>query len=53
MIVDLDETLYVIDEKTHSHKVSTIDVIHKIVHCTDGTSFEYGTCSLTVTIKEI
>lgn len=53
MIVNLDEQLYVIDENTHSHHVSTIDVINKIVHCTDGTSYEYSTSPLTVTIKEL
>lgn len=52
MIVDLDQVLYVVDNNTHEHKVSSIDVINKIVHCVDGTSFEYSTVSLTVTIKE-
>lgn len=53
MIVDLDEPLYVIDENTHSHRVSSIDVINKIVLCTDGTSYPYSTNALTVTIKEM
>lgn len=52
MIVDLDEPLYVIDENTHEHRVSTIDIINKIVYCDDNTSFGYGTHPLTVIIKQ-
>lgn len=52
MIVDLDKPLYVVDDRTHSHKVSSIDILNKIVYCTDGTHYEYGTNPLTVTIVE-
>lgn len=52
MIIDLDQILYVVDTNTHEHKVSNIDVINKIVHCTDGTQYEYSTSPLTVTIKQ-
>ena len=52
MIVDLDQPLYVIDENTHAHRVSSIDVINKIVYCTDETSYPYSTSPLTVTIKQ-
>ena len=52
MIVDLNQILYVVDNNTHEHKVSTIDIINKIVHCTDGSQYEYSTSPLTVTIKE-
>ena len=30
MIVDLNQILYVVDNNTHEHKVSTIDIINKI-----------------------
>lgn len=53
MIVDLNQELFVVDEKTHAHKISNIDIINKIVHCTDGTSYEYSTSPLTVTISEL
>ena len=52
MIIDLDKPLYVVDDRTHSHKVSSIDILNKIVYCTDGTQYEYGTNPLTVTIVE-
>lgn len=51
MIVDLDEPLFVVDERTHEHRVSTIDVRNKIVYCEDNTQFEYGTHPLTVIVK--
>lgn len=51
MIVDLDQPLYVIDDRTHSHKVSSIDIINKIVYCTDGTEYEYSTSPLTVVVQ--
>lgn len=51
MIIDLEQPLYVIDERTHEHRISTIDVITKIVYCTDGTEFPYSTHPLTVIIK--
>lgn len=53
MIINLDDPLYVVDENTHSHKVSMIDVIHKIVICTDGNEYEYSTSPLTITIHEM
>lgn len=51
MIVDLDQPLYVVDNKTHAHKVEKIDVLKKIVYCTDGTQHEYGTSPLTVVVQ--
>jgi len=51
MIVDLDQNLYVVDNRTHAHRISYIDVINKIVHTTDDLEFEYSTSPLTVTIK--
>ncbi len=51
MIIDLDKPLYVIDERTHSHRVLSIDIINKIVYCENDQSFEYGTCPLTVTVQ--
>ena len=32
MIVDLDQDLYVIDKRTHEHKVKFIDPVQKIVY---------------------
>lgn len=52
MIVDLDETLYVVDENTHKHRIVSINIREKTVLCEDGTSFEYSTCPLTVVIDD-
>ena len=52
MIIDLDEALYVIDDRTHEHRISNIDVINKIVYCTDNTSYPYSTHPLTIIIKK-
>ena len=48
MIVDLDKILYVVDEKSRKHRVSTINIREKVVICEDGTEYPYSTCPLTV-----
>ena len=50
MIVDLDEVLYVVDDKIQEHRVVNIDVRNKIITCEDGSEFEYSTSPLTVVI---
>lgn len=48
MIVDLNENLYVVDGKTHEHKVKYIDPINKIVFAED---VENADVTATITIQ--
>jgi len=52
MIVDLDQTLYVVDDKTQEHRVVSINVREKTVLCEDGLEFEYSTTNLTVVVRD-
>ena len=51
MIIDLDQTLYVVDEQTREHRIVTINIREKTIQCEDGLEFEYSTSPVTVTIK--
>lgn len=51
MILDLDQPLYVLDNKAKEHRVVSINIREKTVTCEDGTVFEYSTDNLTVVIK--
>lgn len=47
MIVDLDKLLFVVDKKTHAHKVRFIDDVQKIVYV-DGVENADGQAKITI-----
>ena len=51
MIIDLNNDLYVIDDRSDYHRIKLINLLEKIVVCEDGEEFEYSTTPITVTIK--
>ena len=51
MIVDLDQELYIVDSKTHEHKVRLIDDVAKIVYA-EGTDNCDGIAKITVEANE-
>lgn len=50
MIIDLNENLYVIDGRTHEHKVKYIDPVNKIVFA-EGVENADVTATITVNIQ--
>lgn len=50
MLIDLDNNLYVIDNRTHEHKVRYIDPINKIVFADDVENADV-TATITVQIE--
>ena len=50
MIIDLDQTLYVVDEQTNEHRIVSINIREKTITCEDGNIFEYATSPITVVI---
>ena len=50
MLIDLDNNLYVIDSRTHEHKVKFIDPIQKIVYA-EGTDNADVTATIKVQIQ--
>ena len=48
MIVDLNQSLYVVDERAATHLIKSIDLINKTVLCTDDNVYEYATTDITV-----
>jgi len=52
MIINLDDTLYVVDEISELHRIETINLLSKMIYCEDGTEWEYGTTDITVVIGE-
>ena len=51
MIIDLNEPLYVLDNKCREHRVKNIDLLNKIVIDVDNNEYEYSTTPITVVIK--
>lgn len=51
MIVDLDQELYIVDGKTHEHKVRFIDDVAKIVYA-EGTDNCDGIAKITIETNE-
>lgn len=51
MIVDLDQELYIVDGKTHEHKVRFIDDVAKIVYA-EGTDNCDGIAKITIEANE-
>lgn len=51
MIVDLDQELYIVDERTHEHKVRFIDDVAKIVYA-EGTDNCDGIAKITIEANE-
>lgn len=50
MLIDLDNNLYVIDNRTHEHKIRFIDTINKVVYA-DGTENADATATIKVTLN--
>lgn len=50
MLIDLDKDLYVIDSRTHEHRVRYIDTVNKIV-LADNTENADVTATITVQIN--
>lgn len=51
MIVDLDQELYIVDNRTHEHKVRFIDDVAKIVYA-EGTDNCDGIAKITIEANE-
>ena len=51
MIVDLDQELYIVDDRTHEHKVRFIDDVAKIVYA-EGTDNCDGIAKITIEANE-
>ena len=51
MIVDLDKSLYVVDENTVEHKIKFINLDSRTVKCFDDSEFAYSTNHLTIIVK--
>lgn len=52
MIIDLNQTLYVVDEQTNHHRIVSINIREKTIKCEDGTEYEYSTAPITVVIGD-
>ena len=50
MLIDLDNNLYVIDSRTHEHKIKFIDTINKVVYA-EGTENADATATITVKLQ--
>lgn len=51
MIIDLDQELYIVDNRTHAHKVRFIDDVAKIVYA-EGTDNCDGIAKITIEANE-
>ena len=49
MIIDLDQELYIVDNRTHEHKVRFIDDVAKIVYA-EGTDNCDGIAKITIDV---
>lgn len=50
MIIDINQNLFVVDSVAKTHRIESINLLEKTIHCTDNTDWEYSTCDITVVI---